>query len=733
MQSKRARVWLSAATLLCALAWLGHRLVFSQFQEYDDEGYLLLTVQQFLRGLPIYDAVYTQYGPAYYLWQQVLHSVIGIPVTHDATRVVTVAIWLVCSGVTGYLVWLLTKRPLLTAIGVAVSFLHLTQLTFEPGHPQELCLLGVVGVLAIAMGRLVTGRLGLMASVAIGALVALTALTKLNVGAFLAGAVTLALATSLQRSRWNAFVMPHTCAYTVFAAAMVAVPMLMRDDLLRSDIAAWVIVVWGGLCAAFVSRTDAAEADGVVTGSELIACVAGCATVSAVVVAAIVAQGTSPGALFEGLFVAPLLLPKVFWRPLPVPLAAAIAAPLCVCAAVYCRRHVHIVQRWTPLLALGCGMLMFLLSIAKAYGPLFAVGPLLAWLVLTGGARSPGERAARGLLVFAAIFMALQAYPMPDGTQIVLGTVLFVPLALAAIAHAEGTVRANDRVVTTPPSLTRRAVLAVLALAVAANLGLRGQRLYASAVPLAMPGAEAVRTTEQSVATYWWLFANLREHCDGFLTAPGLNSLHVWTGIAPVSTMNTTLWPLLFDDRQQRRILASAAPVERFCVVWSPDKMEALSRAPGIASRSLVAWLEREFEPRASFGDWELRMRRGRRATLVYQAQTLENGGIALQLPALGHEAAVRLAVVEVHANRTLADSAHGEEFVVLDEHGVRTNAARGIDVSRPRRLTVRTAVGVHSSDHAPVVISLWGRDGRLLAIVPLVSTPAASRPADPL
>jgi hypothetical protein len=45
----------------------------------------------------------------------------------------------------------------------------------------------------------------------------------------------------------------------------------------------------------------------------------------------------------------------------------------------------------------------------------------------------------------------------------------------------------------------------------------------------------------------------------------------------------------------------------------------------------------------------------------------------------------------------------------------------------------VRTAVGVHSSDHAPVVISLWGRDGRLLAIVPLVSTPAASRPADPL
>ena len=53
----RATVWLSAAVLLCALAWLGHRLVFAQFQDYDDEGYLLLTVQQFLHGLPLYDQV----------------------------------------------------------------------------------------------------------------------------------------------------------------------------------------------------------------------------------------------------------------------------------------------------------------------------------------------------------------------------------------------------------------------------------------------------------------------------------------------------------------------------------------------------------------------------------------------------------------------------------------------------------------------------------------------------
>jgi len=153
-RSNHAAVWLSAAVLLCALAWLGHRLVFAQFQEYDDEGYLLVTVQLFLKGLPIYDQVYTQYGPAYYLWQQVLHTVFGIPVTHDATRLVTIAVWLTCAVLVGSIVWFLTKRQVLTVIGTVAAFLHLVQLAFEPGHPQELCTLGVLGALALTTWRL---------------------------------------------------------------------------------------------------------------------------------------------------------------------------------------------------------------------------------------------------------------------------------------------------------------------------------------------------------------------------------------------------------------------------------------------------------------------------------------------------------------------------------------------------------------------------------------------------
>jgi len=726
VRSSPLAVWLSAAVLLCALAWAGHRLAFAQFQGYDDEGYLLITVQQFLRGIPLYNDIYTQYGPAYYLWQQILHTLMGIPVTHDATRVVTVALWLVCSVLTGILVWVLTKRRLLTAIGVVVAFLHLTQLTFEPGHPQELCLLGVIGALAVSMWRLVVkGHLGIPATMGIGALVALTALTKVNVGAFLLGSLTLGLVTSLRRSPWRIVLVR-----IIVTAALAAVPGLMHGDLARRDIASWVIVVWSGLLAAFVARSDDASTEGVVKARELVACTAGFAIASAVVVVFIIREGTSLRALFEGLFVWPLLLPTVFWRPLPVSLLAAAVAPVWLFVALYHRRNAIILQRSMPFIAFAFGLILFLCSIAKAYGPLFALGPPLAWLVLADRSLNTGELAARRILAFAAILMTLQAYPMPDGTQIVLATVLFVPAALAMMASAERSLRASDRSPTAQRSFGRQAIFATLVMAAATNIGIRVQHIHAGGIPLALPGAEAVRASERDAATYKWLRANLREHCDAFITAPGLNSLHFWTGIAPVSTMNTTLWPILFDDGQQQRILAAAAPVERLCVAWAPRRMEVLMSAPGAASRPLTAWLAREFEPLAGFGGWELRMRRSSHATLVYQGRWLEAGGIAVELPPLSHEPVARLAVVDLDAARTLADSARGGGVVVLDEDGALAQAYRGIDVSRRRRLTVRGAIAAPSSDHASVVVRLWARDDRLLAIVPLVGdAPSASAP----
>jgi hypothetical protein len=612
-------------------------------------------------------------------------------------------------------VWLLTKRQLHAVLGTIAAFLHLTQLTFEPGHPQELCILGVLGALALTTWRLVaTRRIG-PASIGVWALVAITALTKVNVGAFLAGALTLGLVTSLSGVPWRTVL-----ERIVVAGAMAAVPVLMRGDLLRTDIAAYVVVVWCGMLAVFISRSSGAAEENIVTASDVIVGVSAFAIGCGLVVAAIVYEGSSPRALFDGLFVAPLLLPKVFWRPLPVPALAVAVAPVTLLMAWCWHRGMITRQRWIGFAGLAGGLILFMLSVAKVYAVLFAVGPLLVWLVLSDRAVGAEERAARRVLSFAAILMGLQAYPMPAGTQIVLGTVLYVPIALVMIADAQRTLGAHQRFSqAAQASFGRRALKAALAVAAALNIGMQAQRLYARAVPLDLPGARSVRTTERNVATYRWLSANIRENCDALIGAPGLNSLHFWTGVAPVSTLNATLWPLLFDHDQQRRIVAAAERVKRLCVAWSPPRMEA---PPDIAARPLMAWLQREFEPRGRFGEWEFRMRRDAPVNSVYEGRWLHGGDIALALPSIDRDAAARLAVVDVDADRTLGDSARREEIVVLDEEGARVRVDLGIDVSKPRRITLRPAVAEAFSSHGhSVVVRLWNRNGRSLAIIPVV------------
>lgn len=720
----RAAVWLSAAVLLCALTWFGHRLVFAQFQDYDDEGYLLVTVQQFLRGLPLYDEVYTQYGPAYYLWQQVVHALLGIPLTHDATRVVTLIVWLTCAVLVGAIVWLLTKRQLLTALGTTAAFMHLTRMTYEPGHPQELGTLAALGAVALVTWQLVEkARLG-WASIGVWILVAITAFTKVNVGAFLAAALALGLVTSLRRSPWRTVV-----ERIAMAAAMAAVLVLMRGDVRRSEVAAYVVIVWCGLLTVFItqSRDDADE--GVVTVRDLVAGVAALTIGCGLVAAGILFEGTSLRGLFDGLFVAPLLLTRLSPYRLPVPALVAAAAPVMLLAA-WCWHRGLIRQRWIDVAALPLAVLMFMASIAKVYWALFAVGPLLAWLVLTDRSVGAEQRAGRRILAFAAIFMGLQTYPVP-GTQLVIGTVLYVPLALVMIASVQRTLGARERSSQpTQRTFARRALLAALAVAAAVNLGVQAQGYYARGVPLDLPGARSVRTTERNVATYRWLSANMRENCDAFLSTPGLNSLHFWTELAPVSALNTTVWPLLFDHDQQRRILALAERVDRLCVAWSPPRTDPVP--PEIAARPLMAFLLREFEPRGRFAEWEFRMRRDAPANLVYEGRRGAGGEIVLALPSLDREAVTRIALVNVDADRALGDSARSEEVVVLDEQGTRVRVDAGIDVSKPRRITLRAAAAASDSNGHSVAVRLWSRDGRLVAIVPVVlSVPSPAAPSD--
>lgn len=59
--------------------------VCSGAQFYDNMGYLMLTQKMFATGHALYDQVYTHYGPAYYAYERLLHTLTRLPGTHIPT------------------------------------------------------------------------------------------------------------------------------------------------------------------------------------------------------------------------------------------------------------------------------------------------------------------------------------------------------------------------------------------------------------------------------------------------------------------------------------------------------------------------------------------------------------------------------------------------------------------------------------------------------------------------
>ncbi|CAN5863946.1 hypothetical protein BH24ACI1_BH24ACI1_13720 [soil metagenome] len=158
--------------------------VFSSFPWYDDEGYLMITVKQFVEGNILYDEVYTQYGAAYYFYKWLIHGLFNLPVTHNITRLTTLFVWILTSFLCGIFALRLNRSAVGGAAAYILTFLILFRMTNEPGHPQEFCgLLLIVGLLLLTgknSGKSFNVRLGLL-----GATVALLLLTKINLGIFL--------------------------------------------------------------------------------------------------------------------------------------------------------------------------------------------------------------------------------------------------------------------------------------------------------------------------------------------------------------------------------------------------------------------------------------------------------------------------------------------------------------------------------------------------------------------
>jgi hypothetical protein len=607
---------------LAVAALFAYFLIFSRFMPYDDDGYLMISVRSFLEGHPLYDVVFTQYGPFYYLYQWLFHRATSLPVTHDVTRLLTVCHWLAAASLLGAAIGRLTRSLVAGLFTFMQGVVHLVWLANEPGHPQELVavLLGA-GLLAAAG----PGRASRW--VALGAIGAALALTKINAGALFCLPLLLALLTQA------AVRLGHRVWPGLVLAACGALPaLLMRHHLDKTwgrnfCVLLTVAVVMAGLAALTLARKlkgeprpDELAHHGFKGLQPWLWIGGGFVVLSAAAVAVVLASGTSLWALADGLLVAPARFPQLFWGGLLPPNATLLNAALSLCAGL-----LLVMRAARPTAVLG------LVALAKAvYGGLgalvlvFRMDPQLyyllpwTWLVLAPGARDGDEGSrdgfARVFLGLTAAWQGLQAYPVA-GTQVAVGTFLLVAVFTLCLHDALRELAGLGWFQARRAQLSSRTRGLLRALVVTGLLALFAlgwcrphvwRQYYAGLEPSGLRGAQRLRLPDGEARVFQDLVRYLDAECDTFVTFPGVNSLHFWAGRPPPSHFNTTGWMVLLSDDQQRQTVQALRRARRPLVVINVPGVSGWKRTLDFESRPLVRHIREEYEEVARFGYFQV-------------------------------------------------------------------------------------------------------------------------------
>jgi hypothetical protein len=605
--------------------------IFSQFATYDDEGYLLITVSEFLRGGPLYDRVFTQYGPFYYLFNYLLFGW-GIPVGHGTVRLLTVALWLLITLLVALFVLRVTRSRLLATAVYALVLADLAQLVHEPGHPHDLNTLLVTTAVFLASysGRCRGDALGL----ALGMLAGAALMVKINVGLFLGLGLFLALTASARSDRTAKLI-----GFAVSAGALALPAALLRVHLAATwgwSYCAVMILALGPLLVLAWSGPRQCQAASKRSGYLWFA--VGLFVTVGAIFGVTLAFGTSVPGLLRGVLFRPLGFGATFFIPAPFRIRSVAAAMASLVLFLILRRYAGRSEEarrragWVIDL-LKLGFCVFVIAAGRRHlaGFLLCYGTPWLWLVLwpprTSSAEGTEDFFPRLVLALVTGLEGLQAYPVAV-TQTVLGTFLMIPVA-ALCAHDLASDLAAARPASEGARKRRRLASLALSWVILALLivhAYQAYRNYHSLVRLDLRGTGPLRLSRHDVAVYRWVANNLHVHCDGFITLPGYNSFYFWAEKAPPTAFNTTLWWLLLDDREQQEIVQALSRCRCACVISRWGLQNSLLRSevrgrPG-SSLPLIRYITENFETIGRFDEYEFMVRRGREKVELRQDTT---------------------------------------------------------------------------------------------------------------
>ncbi len=574
--------------------------MFTGFHAYDDEGYFLITLRDYLGGQPLLNPAAPVNGPFFTETMGGLFRLLGLVPDHDSGRYVTLGTWLITSVIAGLTAYRLTRSLWLGLSAQLVMFHVLGALTTEPMSPSGLVSLLLVSLVAVASFRSARPR---ATAAVIGAIVGALCLTKINVGGFAAFAVIFAWAGSIA-SRWRRVLLPAS------GLAIILLPPVLMAPLLSQG---WVWefaagVALSGVVVAMSALTLASRL--VVPASSLWFAGGGVVLVAACTVIALIG-GSNLGDWWNGLVVVSLRIPRLFTWPLQVNLGFDVwaAAILAAALATSFLSRLPVAVAGATRVAAGLFTLLAALLLPSS---IFVLALPLAWIASAAPSREEDDPVGgycRLLLPALAVLEALQAYPVA-GTELSLAAVSIVPVG--AVILGDGIRQLQGAGLRVPARRAAWAVPAALlvnvqVLLLVAYLAAAG---FFAAAPLGLPGAGSVRLPGEDASQLRDLVAAIDRDCSEFITLPGMNSLYLWTGQKPPTDVRSEIWMITLDDASQQSLVQQLEGMPRLCVVRNQKVIDFWTHGAAVPDRPLIRFVGTSFAAGGTFGDYDLLIRK---------------------------------------------------------------------------------------------------------------------------
>lgn len=599
---------------------------FGAYKDWDDEGYILSTIDHYVNGgRSIYTGFFTQYGPFFYIFHDIIFSLFHLPVTGNIARWLSIALLLLSCCTLAVFVHLRTSSLSLAISTQVLTYIVLTPILSDPCHPVNLVvfLLSFLPLAALNVATSTGLATRLFSLVVIACVICCLGLTKINIGAYalIAFLFIVCFKSKTCSSLWRGI----QCA---FYAALPALPVILMKDWLTVrwiqvyiaifiSSALWIICLRESMDACCLSKRHLLF---ILCFGTIVACA---------ICIYCMNGGTGPWEMLVGVVIEPIHHPSRYlygttFGNLAIPYLIFINFLSACLFIAFCRGPVSSPGALPVPFALLLPYILFLVLVAAKMLPfdflLLSIPSL--WMFAAGCRHSsaPGGSLVVLFLVTQSLMQSLHGFPM-YGSQASAGLV-FVPCLIMIGLHdllpqILAMFKQSTFALSKPNDLLfiKPLLLAYILLALALRTG-TSYKFYNENVPIGLPGMALVRVPPSQAGVNRALFLNARHFID-ILTLPGRCSLNLWTGIPPVSTHLSTVWYELLSDQEQTRIFEKVSRSAMPFIIVNCRFMKGGVR-PGIVGNEILdRWLNEATIPIAFIQEYELRTLPGFHEPLV--------------------------------------------------------------------------------------------------------------------